>query len=99
MERKVAAVWEDLFQVESVSFDENFFDLGGHSLLLIRAHQRLRESVRPDLSLVAMLQYPTVRTLARHLAGEKDSTAFAAIRERALRQRGAFAQRRGTTTK
>jgi hypothetical protein len=99
MERKVAAVWEDLFQVEAVSFDENFFDLGGHSLLLIRAHQRLRESVRPDLSLVAMLQYPTVRTLARHLAGEKDSTAFAAIRERALRQRGAFAQRRGTTTK
>jgi amino acid adenylation domain-containing protein/non-ribosomal peptide synthase protein (TIGR01720 family) len=96
MERKVAAVWKDLFQVDSVSFDDNFFDLGGHSLLLIRAHQRLRESVRPDLSIVAMLQYPTVRTLARHLSGgEKDSTAFDAVRERARRQRGAFAQRRG----
>jgi non-ribosomal peptide synthetase component F len=100
MERKVAAVWQELFDVDSVSFDENFFDLGGHSLLLIRAHQRLRESVRPDLSLVAMLQYPTVRTLARHLSGgEKDTTALAAIRERAHRQRGALAQRRGTTPK
>ena len=100
MERKVAAVWQDLFQIDSVSFDENFFDLGGHSLLLVRAHQRLRESVRPDLSIVAMLQYPTVRTLARHLSGgEKDSQTLDAIRERARRQRGAFAQRRGTTPK
>ncbi len=100
MERKVAAVWQDLFQIDNVSFDENFFDLGGHSLLLLRAHERLRESVRPDLSLLAMLRYPTVRTLARHLSGgEKDSQTLDAIRERARRARGAFAQRRGTTPK
>ena len=96
MERKVAAVWKDLFQVDSVSFDDNFFDLGGHSLLLIRAHQKLRESVRPDLSIVGMLQYPTVRTLARYLSGgTNDSAAFEAIHERARKQRGALAQRRG----
>ena len=100
MERKVAAIWQDLFEVDSLSFDENFFDLGGHSLLLLRAHQRLRETVRGDLSIVAMLQHPTIRTLARHLSGvEKGSAAFDAIRERARRQRAAFSPRRGATTK
>jgi len=96
MERKVAEVWQDLFQVQSVSFDDNFFDLGGHSLLLIRAHQRLRESVSADLSIVTMLQYPTVRALARHLSGATThSTAVQAIRERARKQRSVLATRRG----
>ena len=100
MERKVAAVWEELFQVDSVSFDDNFFDLGGHSLLLVRAHQRLRERVRADLSIVALLQYPTVRTLAQHLSGGTDDSAlYDAVRDRARKQRGAFAQRPGAVQK
>ena len=37
-ERAVAALWQELFGVERVSLDDNFFDLGGHSLLLLQAH-------------------------------------------------------------
>ena len=35
-------IWQELFQVDRVGIDVNFFDLGGHSLLLLRAHKRLR---------------------------------------------------------
>ena len=40
LERTIASVWQELFQVDRVGIDVNFFDLGGHSLLLMRAHKR-----------------------------------------------------------
>jgi amino acid adenylation domain-containing protein/non-ribosomal peptide synthase protein (TIGR01720 family) len=94
-EHEVASLWQDLFGVERVSLDENFFDLGGHSLLLLQAHSRLRATLRPDLPVVALLRYPTIRTLARHLSGAAESSlAPAAARERAQKQREAlFLQR------
>ena len=44
-ERAVASLWQELFGVERVSLDDNFFDLGGHSLLLVQAHSQLSASV------------------------------------------------------
>src|SRR6185295_1558246 len=41
-EREIASVWQELFGVDRVSLDENFFDLGGHSLLLLQAHERFK---------------------------------------------------------
>src|SRR5258708_25046887 len=38
-------VWQNLFEIERVSIEENFFDLGGHSLLLVQMHTRLREAL------------------------------------------------------
>ena len=37
----MAAIWRELFEVDRIGMDDNFFDLGGHSLLLVRAHERL----------------------------------------------------------
>ena len=47
---------------------QNFFDLGGHSLLLVRLHARLEEKLARPLSLVELFNYPTVRAFAGHLA-------------------------------
>ncbi|HKC46588.1 MAG TPA: condensation domain-containing protein, partial [Gemmatimonadales bacterium] len=96
-ERAVASLWQDLFGVERLSLDDNFFDLGGHSLLLLQAHSRLCAALRRDLPIVALLQYPTIRTLARHLGGAAErSVAPAAVIERAQKQREALLrQRRG----
>lgn len=95
MERVVAEVWEELFEVGQVGVEDNFFDLGGHSILLLQAHARLRERIGNDLSVVALLQYPTVRALARHLSnGDTPSTALGAVADRAKRQRLALARQR-----
>jgi acyl carrier protein len=96
-ELEVAAIWQELFGVERVSLDDNFFDLGGHSVLLIQAHARLKARLHSELPIVSLLQYPTVRSLARHLSGganaERQSTASDAM-DRAQRQRQAQLRQR-----
>jgi amino acid adenylation domain-containing protein/FkbH-like protein/non-ribosomal peptide synthase protein (TIGR01720 family) len=94
MEQRIADIWRELFEVERVGLDDNFFDLGGHSLLLLRAQLRLRESLRREIPIVILFQYPTVSSLAGYLSGEKSAPSFGTLRERALKQRAALSRRR-----
>jgi hypothetical protein len=95
MERAVADVWQDLFQIGQIGMDDNFFDLGGHSILLLQAHARLRAKLDQRLPVVALLQYPTIRSLARHLSGAGSSGTYqGAIEDRVQKQRQALARRR-----
>jgi amino acid adenylation domain-containing protein/non-ribosomal peptide synthase protein (TIGR01720 family) len=94
-EQALAALWQDLFGVDRISLDDNFYDLGGHSLLLLQAHSRLRASLQPDLPVVALLQYPTIRSLARYLSGGAESALVPAeARDRARKQREAMLKQR-----
>ena len=78
-----------------MGIQENFFDLGGHSLLMIRVHARLRETLRSDISVVRMFQHPTIESLARHLdGGQPQKSASADIAARAERQKAALARQR-----
>ena len=90
-ERAVAKVWQDVLGVGDIRPDDNFFDLGGHSLLLMRVHQILRTSMQSDLPLVALMQYPTVHSLASYLSGTAAKAVVpAAVADRAKKQRDAM---------
>jgi hypothetical protein len=52
--------------------DDNFFDLGGHSLLMVQVHSKLREAFSKEISLIEMFRNATVGALARYFAGEGD---------------------------
>jgi acyl carrier protein len=100
IERVIGGIWQQLFGVERISLDDNFFELGGHSLLLVRAHAQLRDKLDANLPIVALLQYPTVRALARHLAGGRTSAPSPdAAMDRARKQREALARQRTLTGK
>ncbi len=75
LENRIAQVWGEVLKLEQVSVTRNFFDLGGHSLLLAEAHAKLRETVDSELSIIEMFQFPTVRALASHLEDRSASTA------------------------
>jgi len=93
MEKIVAPIWQELFDNPSISLEANFFDLGGHSLLLVQAHRRLQQALNRTLSIVTLLQHPTVRGLSRQLAGNGDSRlAVNVLNERARRQQEAMAR-------
>jgi amino acid adenylation domain-containing protein/non-ribosomal peptide synthase protein (TIGR01720 family) len=95
MEAKIAAVWRELFRREDVGVDRNFFDLGGHSVLLVQAHAKLCEVLGRDLAIVDLLRHPTVRALAHYLSGAGDERKTAgAAQDRARLQRQATAKRR-----
>jgi amino acid adenylation domain-containing protein len=66
LERTLAAVWRDVLGVEEVGARDNFFALGGHSLLLARVHRRLVERF-PSLTLLELFEHSTIRALAAHL--------------------------------
>lgn len=63
-ERRIARIWQDALGIESVGIDENFFDLGGHSLIAVRIVLQLRAVTGGDLPLRVLFERPTVRTLA-----------------------------------
>jgi amino acid adenylation domain-containing protein/non-ribosomal peptide synthase protein (TIGR01720 family) len=97
MEHTIAGVWQTMFGAERIGIEENFFDLGGHSLLLVQTHSRLRDALKVEFPIVTMFEHPTIRSLARHL-NEPVSVAPAQAgqwRDRAQRQKQALAQMRG----
>ncbi|HEX6911460.1 MAG TPA: amino acid adenylation domain-containing protein, partial [Longimicrobium sp.] len=69
LEARVAAIWGELLGVDGVGVEDNFFDLGGHSLLLIRLQARLSAELGSELPVVELFQHPTVRALAARLQG------------------------------
>jgi amino acid adenylation domain-containing protein len=73
-ERKIAAIWQDVLGIAKVGRNNNFFDLGGHSLLLMRVHSQLRQAFNKDITIVDLFRYTTVRALAQHLGGQSDSS-------------------------
>ena len=76
LQKRIAQVWERAFGVTDVGIDENFFDLGGHSLLLIRVHGLLCRELGRDLSVLDVFSNPTVRKLATALEpGERTATS------------------------
>ncbi len=98
VEETVAEVWRQVLGLARVGAEESFFDLGGHSLLLLQVLSRLRRRLDPGLMAVDLFRYPTPRSLARRLQGSP--TAPAAARrdgpaaERLARRRGLDRRRR-----
>jgi hypothetical protein len=86
----VAGAWCEALGVAEVGVHDNFFDLGGTSLLLYRVFSTLRE-LRGDLRVVDLFRHTTVESLAAHLAGAEGAGAgaLAAGRSRAEERRAA----------
>ena len=96
IEKTIAVVWQKMFGLERVSVEENLFDMGGHSLLLLQMHGRLRAALKEEFPIVTLFVHPTIRSLARHL-GQATSSApenGEQWRNRAKQQKEALTQLR-----
>ena len=72
-ERLIASLWQEVLGLEQVGMDDNFFDLGGHSLLTIQVHLKLRERFAKELTIIDVFKYPTVSMMAGFLSQETDA--------------------------
>ncbi|MBE9080748.1 hypothetical protein IQ278_01035 [Tolypothrix sp. LEGE 11397] len=68
IENIIARVWQDTLQIDKVGIHDNFFDLGGHSLLMAQVSQKLLEALEQKISIVQLFQFPTIHSLAEHLS-------------------------------
>lgn len=66
-EQAIAEVWRGLLQRSDFGIHHRFFDVGGESLLLVRAHQQLEERYPGALSVTDLFTYPTIASLAAYL--------------------------------
>ena len=109
LEKRIAAVWQRAFGLSDIAINENFFDLGGQSLLMLRVQQTLREELGLNLSIVQVFQHPTIASLAQSLEPPAPSTTVKPValpgnnpqslavqaRNRAAAARAAIAKSRG----
>ncbi len=85
LETRLAALWREVLELEQVGIYDSFFDLGGHSLLLVRVHEKLEAMVAREVPLLLLFQYPTIATLAEQLQKGADAAKPAAVSEEAVR--------------
>jgi len=99
IERTIAEVWKELLRLDQVGIHDNFFDLGGHSLLVIQLHSRLTRRLGRSLAVLDLFVHPTIHALASKLGESAETTSsgpaeFDAARDRAAKQREAMKRRR-----
>jgi aryl carrier-like protein len=94
VEKILALIWQDLLGLDSVAVDDNFFESGGHSLLMIRLQARVNEAFATEVSAMDLFRRPTIRSLAILLNAERVIEALAPTKtdERAEKQRDAILQ-------
>lgn len=68
MELTVAEVWADVLGHTAIGVDDNFFDVGGHSMRLVAVQKRLLVRLERTVAITDLYEYPTVAALARHLS-------------------------------
>ncbi|MEA2125487.1 MAG: hypothetical protein QOI80_2269 [Solirubrobacteraceae bacterium] len=83
VEEALAELWCEVLGVDRVGIDDDFFDLGGHSLLGVRMFARLQETFGVELHLGTVFEHSTVRELATmvttQLLGEVDDDELAEL--------------------
>ncbi len=90
LEQEIAAIWKEMLGVARVGTNDNFFDLGGHSLLLVRLQRRLLDRFGREISMIDLFRFPTVASLARRLvSGGQAETSFQDEGERSAARRSA----------
>jgi aryl carrier-like protein len=94
IEKQLASIWSKVLNLRQVGVDENFFDLGGDSVLIVQVHARLREELGVNLPIVGLFEHSTIRALGRHLSEVSNSSANTRELQghRAQRQKDALAQ-------
>jgi amino acid adenylation domain-containing protein len=67
IEQRLTAIWQEAFNLEQVGVEDNFFDLGGHSVLAMRLMTMLSDGFAVQLPFLAIFEYPTIRMMASHI--------------------------------
>jgi amino acid adenylation domain-containing protein/non-ribosomal peptide synthase protein (TIGR01720 family) len=75
VERELAAVFAEVLDRAAVPADESFFNLGGHSLLLIAVQTRIAERLGTEIEMVEFFRHPTIRDLAQLVERQRNGEA------------------------
>ena len=79
LERELASLWASALAVDRVGVEDNFFDLGGHSLVALRLLGQIERQFGKQLAMASLLESPTVAGIARILSDDDAASPFSSL--------------------
>ncbi len=87
-ENALAEIWSEVLKLDRVGTEDNFFDLGGNSLLSVQVMMRVKQTLGVDVSVIKLFQYPTILSLASFLSDSpNDEQGFQKAEKRVAQRR------------
>jgi thioesterase domain-containing protein/acyl carrier protein len=81
VQKELAGIWQALLGIDRVSIHDNFFDLGGHSLLVIQLIARIEKQFQKTLPVAMLFESPTIRQLADIIGAKSDTRNWSPLIE------------------
>jgi len=95
IEQALCVIWAQVLGLDGVGIQDNFFDIGGHSLLLVQVQVQIKSQLGLSVPLVDLFRHPTVASQAQRLSPtHSEETAMQPARDGARRQREAMLRRK-----
>ncbi len=94
LEKKICALWSSLLNIEPVGTRDNFFDLGGNSLLALQFVAYMKTEHGIDVSVIKVYQHPTVAALSASIEGKGPEKELGS----SMQARAAARHKKGTDT-
>lgn len=80
IEQTIRTIWKEVLNVDDINIHDNFFDIGGHSLMLTAVHARLQKEFVCPISLIDLFEFPTVYSLSRKISHKKNNQTISTTR-------------------
>ncbi len=90
IEKKIRAIWENVLGNNNFDSEDNFFEVGGHSLLLLKIKEHFEKKFDKVIPLVDYYKYTNIKSLAKKFMEQEDNTnAIKEIRKRLVNRKSA----------
>ena len=95
LEKMIVRLWQDVLRIDRIGINDNFFDLGGHSLTLVQINNQLQILLQRTIPVVEMFKHPTIKSLASYL-NQDTAGLFSSqqVLDRAQKQKAAIDRRK-----
>ena len=77
VESEIVSIWAEVLEIkpEQISTLDNFFEIGGDSIRLLKVFRKLQDRLEQEVSVAQLFQFPTIEKLAIHLESQEGSNA------------------------
>jgi len=78
-EKEMAEIWRTVLKLKSIGVEDNFFDVGGHSLLAVQIITRIERLTGKKFPITILFEYPTIRSLNDFIQNDAAQTSWKSL--------------------
>ena len=95
-QKSLVSIWEQMLGLEKVGIQDDFFELGGDSLVLMQIHKKVQQTFDEKIAVVELYNYPTIQKLAEYIdsSSNEDDDTLSQVSSRVEKKKAAALRRR-----